>query len=180
MVMGRWKSALTAIASAAMALAACVPAAPSPDNAASIREITAIEHEMAAAQGVDGVTRTWDDGMVWYEFAAEVHGGEEATALTAQQFTAIKNLRTRILRMTVHADGDMAYAYSVQNFVAESTAGGPELNFIFRETDIFERKDGEWRLVHQHLSAPVDLATGQAILTSRDSFASGGGDQPSP
>ena len=80
------------------------------------------------------------------------------------------NLKTKILRMTVKVEGTMGYAHSVQEFISDVKGGGPPLDFIFRETDIFIKKAGQWRLVHQHLSVPVDLATGKAVLTNQDTW----------
>jgi ketosteroid isomerase-like protein len=151
---------LLALSGAAIAAAAT----PSRDE----RAIAAIENEMASAQSADGVTRTWDDNVVWYDIPAEVVGNKAATARLAHQFAAISNVRTKILRMTVHANGNIGYAYSTQNFISNVKSGGPELNFIFRETDIFVKKNGKWRLVHQHLSVPVDLASGRALINSKD------------
>jgi ketosteroid isomerase-like protein len=132
------------------------------------RKIAAIEKEMASAQSAEGVTQTWDDNVVWYDLSpAEVVGNKAATARTAKQLAHISNIRTKILRMTVHAQDDIGYAYSTQNFISD-VKGGPGLNFIFRETDIFIKKNGKWRLVHQHLSIPVDLASGRAVISSHD------------
>lgn len=135
----------------------------------AVAQITAIEKEMAAAQGVKGVTRTWSDDMVWYEIGpVEIHGGKAATALTREQFKALGQLRTRIVRMTVNAGCDVGYAFSTQRFVADTADGKSVLDFMFRETDIFEKRKGKWVLVHQQLSVPADLATGKAIISPKD------------
>jgi ketosteroid isomerase-like protein len=137
----------------------------SPDE----RAIAEIELEMTGAQGVEGITRTWDDEVVYFDFAPkEIVGHAAATAEIAEQFTRVTNLRTKIVRMKIRAEGNLGYAFSTQNFVADTQNGDAELSFIFRETDVFEKKDGDWRLVHQHLSAPVDLATGTVVLTTED------------
>ncbi len=141
---------------------------PTPDETA----IAEIEREMASAQAVEGVTRTWDDSVVYYDIQPDgAVGKEAATAVIAEQFHGVKNLRTKILQLTVHAEGNIGYAFSTQNFISDVTTGGPALNFIFRETDIFVKKDGKWRLVHQHLSVPVDFTSGRAVLSSQESIA---------
>jgi ketosteroid isomerase-like protein len=138
-------------------------------NPRDVQAITAIERAMAAAQDVDGVTRTWDDDVIWYDLqGAEAVGKKAAYDLTAKQFQAITNLRSKILRMTVKVEGTMGYAHSVQEFISDVKGGGPPLDFIFRETDIFIKKGGHWHLIHQHLSVPVDLASGKAVLTNQD------------
>jgi ketosteroid isomerase-like protein len=134
--------------------------------------IAEIEREMASAEGAEDVTRTWDDNVVYYDLQpGGAVGKEAATALIAEQFRGVKNLRTKILQMTVHAEGNTGYAFSTQNFISDVATGGPPLNFIFRETDIFVKKDGQWRLVHQHLSVPVDFANGRAVFSSEESIA---------
>lgn len=75
----------------------------------------------------------------------------------------------------MHAEGKIGYAFSTQNFIADVTTGGPPLNFIFRETDIFVKKDGQWRLVHQHLSVPIDLASGQAVWNPQEASSAAKG-----
>jgi len=132
--------------------------------------IAEIEREMASAQAVEGVTRTWDDNVVYYDIQPRsVVGKAAAVAEIAEQFRGVKNLRTKILQLTVHAEGNIGYAFSTQNFIADATNGGPELNFIFRETDIFVKKEGQWRLVHQHLSVPIDFASGRAVWNPQES-----------
>lgn len=132
-------------------------------------EIVRIENEMAGAQGVAGVTRTWSPDMVWFEIGpVEIHGGQAATALTTEQFKALGPLRSRIVRMQVKADCNIGYAFLALHFVADTADGKATINFMMRETDIFERRAGTWKVVHQHLSVPVDLATGRAVLSDRD------------
>lgn len=135
-----------------------------------VTAITAIEHEMAAAQDVQGVTRTWARNVVWYDLGPppELDGKAAAVKETAAQFKPIKNLRTKILRMSVGASGNLGYAFSTQEFICDLKQGGPGLDFIFRETDIFRKESGRWRLIHQHLSVPVNLATGKPVITNKD------------
>jgi len=141
---------------------------PTPDETA----IAEIEREMASAQAVEGVTRTWDDNVVYYDIQPRgAISKEAAIAEIAEQFQGVKNLRTKILQLTVQAEGTIGYAFSTQNFISDVTTGGPPLNFIFRETDIFVKKEGQWRLVHQHLSVPIDFASGRAVLSAPESIA---------
>jgi ketosteroid isomerase-like protein len=51
--------------------------------------------------------------------------------------------------LTVRPDGDLAVAWGLDRIVAD---GGETRS---RGTRVFERRDGQWQLVHQHLSIPV-------------------------
>jgi ketosteroid isomerase-like protein len=134
--------------------------------------IMQIERDMARAQNVGGVTETWDDSVTYVDFGTGRYLSKAAAYdEIARQFTAVTNLRTQVIELTVRARGDLGYAFSRQNFIADIVGADGEINWVFRETDVFEKKDGRWRLIHQHLSAPVDLTTGSAVLVSEVSSA---------
>lgn len=154
-------------------LLCCIVASPalaSDAPSSDVKAITAIERNMAAAQDAQGVTGTWARNVVWYDLAPppEIDGKAAAVKETTAQFKPITNLRTKILRMSVGASGKLGYAFSTQEFIADLKQGGSGLDFIFRETDIFRKESGKWRLIHQHLSVPVNMATGKAIITNKD------------
>jgi len=46
------------------------------------------------------------------------------------------------------------------------TKGAP-LDMTLRATDGYTKKDGKWLIAHEHLSVPVDLATGKGDLSSK-------------
>lgn len=163
--------ALGAIIALCGSLAAAHALAPR-GKAAAAAEITAIEYAMTTAQDAPAVTKTWADDFLWYEIGPiEIHGGRPSKDLLAAQFKALGQIRTKMLRLKVHAtgnrDGDMSYAVSTQNYNSDIKGGGV-LDFVFRETDVFEKRNGKWWIVHQHISIPVDLASGKAIIGSED------------
>ena len=51
--------------------------------------------------------------------------------------------------------------------VDDGVNGTPGIDFTFRETDCFQKKSGKWTLMHQHISLPVDLKSGKAVLDSK-------------
>jgi ketosteroid isomerase-like protein len=131
-------------------------------------EILKIEQDMAAAQTVDGVIATWDDAVTWYDTApGEVDGVAAVRQDLSEQFTHVTNIRTKILRIKVVAGADVGFSFSTQHLIADGTNGAPGIDFVFRETDCFQRKAGKWLLIHQHISLPVDLRTGKAVLDSK-------------
>jgi ketosteroid isomerase-like protein len=130
--------------------------------------ILRIEKDMAAAQTLDGVVGTWDKDVVWYDISpGEVDGLAAVRADFGQQIAQVKNIRTKILRIEVVADTRIGYAYSIQHLVADGVNGTPGIDFTFRETDCFQKKAGRWTLMHQHISLPVDLKSGKAVLDSK-------------
>jgi len=67
---------------------------------------------------------------------------------------------TRDLRVT--ANGDLALARSL-NHVSGTLARGRSTAMWVRWTACFERIDGVWLIVHDHVSIPADLEHGRAV-----------------
>jgi ketosteroid isomerase-like protein len=61
---------------------------------------------------------------------------------------------------------DMAYSHSIDH-VAGKTTDGKQLDLTVRVTDAYRKINGKWLIVHEHVSVPVDIMTGQADLQSK-------------
>ncbi len=66
----------------------------------------------------------------------------------------------------ITASGDLAYSHSIDHLMAKTTDGKP-LDITVRVTDVYRKTGGKWLIVHEHVSVPVDLMTGQADLQSK-------------
>jgi uncharacterized protein (TIGR02246 family) len=64
------------------------------------------------------------------------------------------------------ADRNLAYSHSIQR-VAGTDKQGKKLDLTVRVTDVYKRTRGGWRLIHEHVSVPVDLATDKPDLSSK-------------
>jgi ketosteroid isomerase-like protein len=135
------------------------------DNKAAI---TAIEERMAGEQTVDNVLGAWDKDAVWFDITPGDTVGIDAIRKSfAGQLSHLSNIRVTILRLKVEADVRLGYAFSTVHLAADGTNGAPGINVVIRQTDTFRKIRGSWVLTHQHISLPVDLATGKAVLDSR-------------
>jgi len=63
-------------------------------------------------------------------------------------------------------DGNLAYGRGIFKTSGPDKDGKP-LDLTFRVTDVFKKINGKWLVIHEHVSWPVDLATGKADLSSR-------------
>jgi ketosteroid isomerase-like protein len=66
----------------------------------------------------------------------------------------------------ITADGKLAFSHSIQHFACTDPKGN-KLDMTMRATDAYRKIKGKWLIVHEHYSAPIDLATGKADLTSK-------------
>jgi len=68
--------------------------------------------------------------------------------------------------LAIMADGKLAFSHSVQHFACTDPKGN-KTEMTMRATDAYRKVKGKWLIVHEHYSAPIDLATGKADLTSK-------------
>lgn len=68
-----------------------------------------------------------------------------------------------VQRLDVTVGGDVAFGHALACFGGTTKKGGRSQSRL-RSTLGFRQIDGPWKLVHQHISAPIDMKTGQALL----------------
>lgn len=71
-----------------------------------------------------------------------------------------------IVELNITVVGSVAYTHCIDDgtFTAKD---GSKVHLVFRVTDVLRKSKGKWLVVHEHLSFPVDLATGKADLLSK-------------
>lgn len=62
----------------------------------------------------------------------------------------------RLGELTVVAEGDVAFSYSL-NQISGTKADGAEIDLWFRSTVCLRRIEGAWRIVHEHASTPFSM-----------------------
>ena len=62
--------------------------------------------------------------------------------------------------------GAVAYGHNIQ-MQAFTRKDGTKLNTVVRVTDVYRKLNGNWLIVQEHVSFPVDAETGKADLMSR-------------
>lgn len=67
--------------------------------------------------------------------------------------------------MEIYCSGDVAFVRGLTRF--QGTMGGKAIDLWTRETNGLRKIDGVWLLVHDHISVPVDLATGQGCMDEK-------------
>ena len=71
-----------------------------------------------------------------------------------------------ISEQTLTVVGQVAWGHNVQD--AHFTAkDGTSSELVVRVTDVFRKIGGQWKIVEEHVSVPVDVASGKADLLSK-------------
>ena len=63
----------------------------------------------------------------------------------------------------VEASGELGVAYGLERISGKMKSGSP-VDIWLRYTSAFKRIGGQWLDVHDHVSVPVDMDTGKALL----------------
>ena len=94
-----------------------------------------LEHE-----GVEAVRKSWKSAF--------------------QDFVGRADYEVRDLDITVN--DDVAFCRSLNRF-GGTTRDGKLVNHWLRSTIAFRKIQGLWKIVHQHVSVPIDMQTGMAM-----------------
>lgn len=131
------------------------------------REIRGLHHEWfeaSHAKDIDASMAPIASDIVSYEHSAPL------------QYTEIDQIREECRRgfdnqaddfmwtvpdLRVMVSDDLGVAWGL-NRMANRNPDGTEDVIWSRGTRIFERRDGGWRMIHQHVSFPIDTETGAA------------------
>jgi ketosteroid isomerase-like protein len=77
------------------------------------------------------------------------------------------NIKVEITDMHIWAHQDMAFAASIQRNYGTDPKGKP-FDFTMRVTDCFYKVKGKWKIVHEHVSFPIDsMASGKVDYQSK-------------
>lgn len=75
-------------------------------------------------------------------------------------------IQFQISDLVISVDGNMAYSHSIQHLAGVDPKGGA-VAFNVRVTDVYRKTAGAWKIVHEHVSVPVDLDTAKADIQSK-------------
>ena len=149
----------TIVAAAALLINVSINAHASSKNEQAIRDV---ENKMIATTNTDDLMKYYDQndvdvydlaGPLQYEGNAAVRGDFDNV------FATFVGAKGNFVELVVVADGKMAMARSIQHFAWTDKAGKPQ-EVTVRVTDVFHKLHGQWKVIHTHISAPMDPKTG--------------------
>src|SRR5271166_1461196 len=149
-----------------------VPAVAQPtDDEAKIR---ALENQFAAAvnaKDLDAIMKVYlpDETLFVFDvLPPRQYVGAAAYRKDWEEF--IKTLdgpvKFEISDLVVTVDGNLGFSHSIQHVAGKDTKGKP-VDLTVRVTDAYRKSNGNWLIVQEHVSVPVDLDTGKPDLTSK-------------
>ena len=128
------------------------------------------EHQCLAAQTLDDEMECYDpsDGLVLYDANTprEFDGPKAARDNFAPAYTDIKNFKYDISNEHAEIAGKLAFTYGIVHLTGTDKSGKP-VDLTWRSTNIWRKENGKWKIIHEHNSFPVDMASGKADMQSK-------------
>jgi uncharacterized protein (TIGR02246 family) len=142
------------------------------------REESKSAEEAAIRAVIDAITkavRAKDVEAMLAQCAPDIVTFDMVPPLRHQGSQAIRGLWARTLAafdppleyevhdLDISVDGDVAFARCLNRFGGTKKDGRRVLNSL-RSTFGLRKIDGQWKVVHEHVSVPFDMETGKAML----------------
>jgi len=144
---------------------------PAPGDEAAIR---ALEDRFAAAFNagdIDAMMKNYlpDKSLVVFDVVppGQQHGADEYRKAWVNFFAHFQGTpKIAITDLDITVDGNLGFSHSIQHVTGTDRQGHP-VDRTVRVTDGYRKIGGNWLIVLEHVSVPVDLTTGQPDLTSK-------------
>jgi uncharacterized protein (TIGR02246 family) len=118
------------------------------------------------AKDIDGVMSLYAPNMVSFDIVLPLRyfGAENKRRAWQEAFATFTGpFDYEVHDLDVTTNGELAFVHSL-NHVNATQASGQITNMWLRWTACLRRIDGDWVVVHDHVSVPADLEHGQAVL----------------
>lgn len=116
----------------------------------------AIVEEMSRSMSGAQSTKHWADDAVWFDVAPFASKGiKPAYKQFDDAFGSLKSCQIDILETEMFINGDMAVVCCIQRWNIVRQDGTVVPPMLIRHTDCFERRNGEWAVIHEHSSMPA-------------------------
>jgi ketosteroid isomerase-like protein len=130
------------------------------------QEITDLEHKCIAATNAEQAMACDDpNDIVVYDIGPplEFSGAKAVRGDLDNAFANFIDAKGEFIELNVITDGKLGIARSIQHFTWKTKDGKP-MEGTFRVTDVLHKVGGQWKIIHTHVSVPVNPNTGKAEM----------------
>jgi ketosteroid isomerase-like protein len=133
------------------------------DKEALVAIVRDMSESMTGAQS----TKHWAKDALWFDIPAFASKGvRPALKFFDKVFGGFQSCKIDILETDTIVSDTMGIVCTVQR-VNVVFKNGAAKTMVVRETDCFEKRDGEWQLIHQHASVPAGGEWDGKIVTEK-------------
>jgi uncharacterized protein (TIGR02246 family) len=123
--------------------------------------------EAIRAMDLEGVKRFYAPDIVSFDIVPPLrHEGAEAKWNNWIDFFTVyqRPVDYEVRDLTITLGGDVAFGHSL-NRVRGTLMNGNRTDYWVRSTICFRKIEGNWLIAHDHVSVPLDVESGRALLS---------------
>jgi ketosteroid isomerase-like protein len=123
--------------------------------------------EAIRAADLDGLMPLYAPDIVTFDVQSPLRkvGAEGKRENWIDVFTLFQRpLNCEIRDLTITVNDDVAFAYGFNRISGTLKNGNASSGFWVRATSCLRKIDGNWLIVHDHASVPLDIESGRALL----------------
>jgi uncharacterized protein (TIGR02246 family) len=141
------------------------------DDQAEIRALEARFAKAFNAKDVDALMKNYvpDNSLIVFDLVPPLqYEGAQLYRKNWENFFPIfkEGPKFEMRDLVIETDQSLAFSHSTQH-VGGTDQNGNAIDLTVRSTDVYRKINGQWLIVHEHVSFPVDLKTGKAVLTEK-------------
>jgi len=142
-----------------------------PGDEESIRALMQRFVDAFNAGDIDAIMKNYmpDKSLVVFDVVPrrEYHGADAYREDWKEMFSRFKGKpKIEMSDLGITVDGKVGFGYSFMHVTGTDAQGQP-VDRTVRVTDGYRKIDGNWLIALEHISLPVNLMTGKAVLTSK-------------
>jgi uncharacterized protein (TIGR02246 family) len=137
-----------------------------PEAEAEIRQLLDEWRAALCARDLDRLMQLYAPEVVFYDAVPPTqHRGAEAYRRTWEIMFGFlpPRLGSEVRDLSIHVSGDLALLHCLQRLTNADTGEAATCGWV-RVTVGYQRQQGTWKVVHEHVSVPFDPATAQAAF----------------
>lgn len=141
-------------------------ATPYASDEAEIRQRIDKLAEAIRAMDLEGVKPIYAPDIVSFDIVPPLYitGAQAQWKNWEDVFAAYQRpLSYEIRDLAITVSEDLAFGHSL-NRISGTLKNGKKSGFWVRWTQCFRKIDGNWRIAHHHVSVPLDVESGKAML----------------
>jgi ketosteroid isomerase-like protein len=122
-----------------------------------IREVIENRYDRLAAGDVKGMLESYAPDVIQYNLAPPLGGvvdGHDVAPTEQWMAGFAAPPRRAVTQLEIVADGDVAFATSIDSMTATPKGASSSFTMWYRVTLGLRRIDGQWLIVHEHESVP--------------------------
>lgn len=121
-----------------------------------------------AAKDAEAFAALYDDDVHVFDLWGrwELRGLAAWRAMAQEWFASLGGETVAVTYAHAHSQtgAELAYGHALLTYAAHAADGARLRSLDNRISLVLARRDGRWKIVHEHTSAPVDHASGKAVL----------------